>query len=216
MNSNNERLIHPAGQFSAWLKQTREAQLEPRDIDVACGDCTACCTSSYFIHVRPDDKAAISHIPKELLFPAPGLPKGNMVLGFDENGHCPMLVNNRCSIYEFRPQTCRTYDCRLFTAVGIPAGGADKSLINQKAHEWEFDYPSLRDFTEQQAVKSALSFLQKNKTLFPEGVVPDHPTPLALMAIKIYFIFLTESHSDQQRVTDIMTELKIFEEKSGH
>ena len=35
-------------------------------------------------------------------------------MGYDERGHCPMLVDGDCSIYEHRPRTCRTYDCRVF------------------------------------------------------------------------------------------------------
>lgn len=200
----------PAGDFSTWLKQTRDAQLKPMDIDVACGTCTACCTSSYFIHIRPDDKAAIAHIPKELMFPAPGLPKGNMVLGFDENGHCPMLVDNRCSIYEHRPQTCRTYDCRLFTAVGIAAGGDDKKLINQQAERWLFNYPSLRDHTEQQAVSAAITFLQSNEKLFPVDFVPVNSTQLALLAIKVYHVFLTRYPSGRELADAVVEAFEHF------
>lgn len=38
-------------------------------------------------------------IPAELLFPAPGLPKGHVLLGYDANGHCPMLAEGGCSIF---------------------------------------------------------------------------------------------------------------------
>ena len=30
-----------------------------------------------------------------------------------------MLIDNQCSIYEHRPRTCRTYDCRVFAAAGL-------------------------------------------------------------------------------------------------
>ena len=55
------------------------------------------------------------------------MPKGNMLLGYDENGHCPMLIDDKCSIYEHRPITCRSYDCRIFPAAGIVAGDDDIS-----------------------------------------------------------------------------------------
>lgn len=87
-----------------------------------CGDCTACCTSSQFIHIAPDETETLGHIPDELLFDAPGFPAGHVVLGYDENGHCPMLVDGACSIYAHRPRTCRTYDCRIFPATGIDLG----------------------------------------------------------------------------------------------
>ena len=109
----------PAGRFSSWLRRTRSAQLEENGVDVPCGECNACCKSSYFIHIRPEETQTLSRIPGELLFAAPGLPEGNVLLGYDENGHCPMLIDEKCSIYEHRPLTCRTYDCRIFPAAGI-------------------------------------------------------------------------------------------------
>ena len=76
----------PAGGFSAWLRRTRRAQVEGGGVRVPCGECIACCTSSYFIHVGPGESGALRHVPKELLFPAPGLPRGNFVLGYDDQG----------------------------------------------------------------------------------------------------------------------------------
>ena len=84
-----------------------------------CGGCTACCTSSQFVHIEPDETRTLSRIPAALLFPAPGLPRGHRLMGYDENGHCPMLVDATCSIYADRPRTCRTYDCRIFPAADI-------------------------------------------------------------------------------------------------
>src|SRR5438552_2615582 len=99
------------------------------DSDVPCAGCTACCTSSQFVHIGPDETDALAHIPAELLFPAPQRPPGHVVLGYDERGHCPMLVDGRCSIYEHRPQTCRIYDCRVFTAAGIELAEPSKAEI---------------------------------------------------------------------------------------
>ena len=108
------------------------------DADVPCGACTACCTSSQFIHIEPDETEVLAHIPAALLFPAPGLPKGNVLLGYDAHGHCPMFVDGACSIYEHRPRTCRVYDCRLLAAVG--RADAAKPLIAERVAEWEFTY----------------------------------------------------------------------------
>jgi hypothetical protein len=128
----------PAGGFSSWLRRTRSAQTGKGTANVPCGECIACCTSSYFIHIGPGESRTLSRIPKELLFPAPGLPKGHVLLGYDENGCCPMLVDGKCSIYEHRPQTCRGYDCRVFPAAGIEAGDSDKELINLRIRRWKF------------------------------------------------------------------------------
>src|SRR5205814_1248545 len=84
-----EDQILPAGSFSAWLGGMRRALGGERASDVPCDGCTACCRSSQFVHIGPDEADTLAHIPTELLFPAPGLPRGNVVLGYDEHGHCP-------------------------------------------------------------------------------------------------------------------------------
>src|SRR5688572_7337692 len=107
-----------AGGFSTWGDVTIRSHATGDGVDVPCGGCTACCRSSYFVHIEPDETATLRRIPKALLFPAPGQPRGHVVLGYDERGQCPMLVDDRCSIYEDRPRTCRQFDCRVFVAAG--------------------------------------------------------------------------------------------------
>ena len=114
----NEDAPLPAGKFSDWLDGMLAALRGESDADVPCNGCTACCTSSQFVHIMSDETDTLAHIPPELVFRAPGLPIGNVVLGHDENGHCPMLIDGACSIYEHRPRACRTYDCRIFAATG--------------------------------------------------------------------------------------------------
>jgi Fe-S-cluster containining protein len=127
----------PAGEFGAWERAFRRALDEGGTSDVPCAGCTACCRSSQFVHVDPDEIDTLAHIPSELLVPAPNLPRGHMVMGYDERGHCPMLGDDGCSIYEHRPRTCRTYDCRVFAATGVePASDA----IAERVSRWEFSY----------------------------------------------------------------------------
>ena len=109
----------PAGGFAEWLAGMERSLRGEADSDVPCGGCTACCTSSQFVHIEPDEVETLAHIPADLLFPAPRLPRGNVLLGYDERGHCPMLVDGACSIYAHRPRTCRIYDCRVFPATGV-------------------------------------------------------------------------------------------------
>jgi len=97
----------PAGDFTTWLQAMAAALRDEAPADVPCGGCTACCTSSQFVHIGPDETDTLAHIPAELLFPAPLLPKGNVLLGYDGRGHCPMLADDRCTIYEHRPVVCR-------------------------------------------------------------------------------------------------------------
>jgi len=174
--------VTSAGDFSTWLAATRRALESDTGVDVACGTCTACCTASYFIHVRPDEARTLARIPKALLFPAPGMPKGHLVMGYDERGHCPMLVDGACSIYDDRPQTCRTYDCRVFPATGLEPD--DKPLIRRRARAWRFDYPTRRDRDAQAAVTAAVAFLREHADAFPTWAIPTIATQLAVLAIK--------------------------------
>jgi Fe-S-cluster containining protein len=126
-----------AGDFGQWLADTRAAIRGERDADVPCGDCTACCTASQFIHVGPDERETLAVIPRGLLFAAPGFPAGHVLMGYDDEGRCPMFVDGRCSIYENRPRTCRTYDCRIYAATDVvPADPA----IAARVRQWEFDH----------------------------------------------------------------------------
>lgn len=180
----------PAGDFSSWLRTTRTTLAEQGSADVPCGECIGCCTSSYFIHIGPGESQALRRIPKKLRFPAPGLPKGHVVLGYDANGRCPMLADGKCSIYEDRPQTCRSYDCRVFPAAGIEAGDDGKELINQRVRRWRFSYPTEGDREEHLAVQAAATYLQEHAGCFPDGFVPGNPAQLAVLAVKVYDAFV--------------------------
>jgi len=119
--------------FSEWLDEFDVAS----DADVPCGACTACCTSSQFVHIAPDETETLARVPVALRFPAPGLPAGHVVLGYDERGHCPMLIDGACSIYEHRPRTCRTYDCRVFAVTGVEPEG--QPAIAAQVRKWRFE-----------------------------------------------------------------------------
>lgn len=185
-----ERHDLDAGDFSRWLDETRAAHRDRSPVDVACGDCTACCTSAQFIHIEPDEAETLIRIPVELLFDAPGLPRGHLLMGYDENGHCPMLNSGKCSIYHHRPQTCRTYDCRVFAATGVELSASDKSEIAAQAGRWKFRYSTAADRAEQAAVSAASKFLIEHQQAFPTGVVPSDPTQLAVLAVAVHRAFL--------------------------
>jgi hypothetical protein len=128
--------------------------------------------------------------PRELLFAAPGLPKGNVVLSYDEDGRCPMLLHDRCSIYEHRPLTCRTYDCRVFAAAGI---AADKDLITQRTRRWKFSHLTQDDRDQHAAVQAAARFLRERAECFPGGAAPRDPAHVAVLAVKVSDVFLEPS-----------------------
>ena len=112
----------PAGDFSAWLTEMQSALRGERGSDVPCDGCTACCTSSQFIEIGPDETDTLAHIPAELLFPAPRRPPGHAFSGTTSRG---IARAGRRHVLDLRarPTTCRTYDCRVFPAAGVDHDG---------------------------------------------------------------------------------------------
>lgn len=188
--SATEQQDPPAGDFSSWLCHARSALITESGTEVDCGECIACCISSLFIHIRPEETRTLGRIRKDILVAAPGLPKGHVLLGYDKNGFCPMLINGKCSIYEHRPLTCRNYDCRVFTAAGITAGGRDRARITERVRRWKFSCPTERDRDEHLAIQAAAKFIQEHAEYFPGGKIPSNPGQLAILAIKVYDVFL--------------------------
>lgn len=178
-----------AGDFSSWITQAVEAIRGEHAADVPCNGCTACCTSSQFIHIEPDEIDTLSCVPAELLFPAPLLPKGHVLFGYDKQGHCPMLIDNHCSIYMHRPRTCRTYDCRIFTATGL-TNQLDKERIVEQAKRWKFTFSSEEDRSRHAAINTATVYLRKYRDNLPVGVGPENITELAVLALQVHEKFL--------------------------
>ncbi len=189
-----------AGNFSSWMAGMQRALRGEGACDVPCGGCTACCTSSQFVHIRPHEVETLARIPSTLLFPAPGLPEGHLVMGYDENGHCPMLADDRCSIYDDRPQTCRTYDCRVFSAAGLDPGDEGKPMIAHRVRRWRFTFATPVDRTQHAAVRAASAFLRANRDRFSHGIVPSNPTQLAVLAVEVHAVFLRLDDAGQTTV----------------
>jgi hypothetical protein len=126
------------------------------------------------------------------------MPPGHVVMGYDERGHCPMLIDNECSIYEHRPTTCRTYDCRVFPAAGVEVDG-DQALIAQRARRWRFSFPTEADRIERDAVRAAVSFVREHRDVIPKERVPANPTQLAVLAIEIHGAFVRHEQETGQR-----------------
>ncbi len=183
----------PAGGFTSWLQQMRAALKDGAGSDVPCGTCNACCRAGYFIHVEADEAETLARIPKQLLFPAPGQPKGNMLMGHDEHGRCPMLIDEKCSIYAQRPRACRTYDCRVYAASAVAPDDANPAAVRQRALRWRFDYDDEQDRTRHAAIRAAARFLRTHPECLGGGAA--NTTQLALSAIKVHDVFL-KFHAD--------------------
>jgi Fe-S-cluster containining protein len=178
-----------AGEFSSWLGQLRNALAGHGDSDVPCSGCTACCTSSQFVHIEPDEADTLAHIPPEVLFPAPGHPEGHRLLGYDERGHCPMLGDSGCSIYEHRPRTCRVYDCRIFPATGVEVEEPSKDAVARRARRWRFTFASPDAAIRRDAVRTAALYLEAHADELPGDGRPLAETPRAVMAVELLDLF---------------------------
>lgn len=179
----------PTETFSAWLGKTLATRRTGAGIDVDCGACRGCCTSSYFIHIAPDEKETLARIPAGLLFTAPGLPKGHKLMGYDEKGHCPMFKADACAIYADRPRTCRAYDCRVFAATGFTEGEG-KPAIARQGERWRFGFESAEDRKRFAAVQASARFLRKHAARFPAGFMPSNAPQQAMLAIRVHGVFL--------------------------
>ena len=188
----------PAGDFSSWVTDMQGALRGEHGSDVACGSCTACCTASQFVHIAPDEKDTLSRIPSALLFPAPRLPRGHMLLGYDERGHCPMLVDDKCSIYEHRPRTCRVYDCRVFPAAGVNIEEPDKVLIDQQANRWRFSYSTDDGRVRHEAVRAAATFLDEHAAVVFDGAAAPNNTQRAVLAVELHDAFVRRTPDPQE------------------
>ncbi len=188
----------PAGDLTAFRDAFEAALRGEGDADVPCGECTACCTASPFVHVGPDETAALARIPRALRFPAPGLPRGHVLLPYDAAGRCPMLRDGRCSIYDARPRTCRVFDCRLFAATGV-AARHENAPIALRAGRWRFD-ADRRGLAIRAALEEAVRFLEAHRDELGEALVPTRASDLAVAALAVHRAFLSQEREGSLRV----------------
>lgn len=191
---NSSRKID-AGEFSGWVDGFLATMKGEGSGNVPCGDCVGCCTSSKFILVRPSDVAAKSVIPGEVLFPAPGLPKGFLLMGYNERGHCPMFEDGKCSIYESRPETCRQYDCRVLAAAGASLKGESEAIAS-RVNSWQFSFENNASLDIANAIRASMAFLKQQAKSFPEDYLPVTETQLAALAVRIHQEFLDTEATD--------------------
>jgi Fe-S-cluster containining protein len=180
-----------AGPFGAWRAQMSAVLRGRGESEVACGTCVGCCTSSYFIPVDDDETETLAVLPQELLVRAPGQYGGRSLLGYRDNGHCPMFDAGRgCTIYAKRPRTCRDYDCRVFAAAGAEAGGGDRSTINQRIRQWRFTFEDSTEQRRHDAMRAVARFIREHGASFPRGRAPRAPGEIAVVALKAHEVFL--------------------------
>lgn len=135
------------------------------------------------------------------LFRSLGSAAGNWTVRPDTDGVCPMLHCGQCRIYALRPQTCLDYDCRVFAAAGIDAGGEDKAVINRRVHEWRFRFVTDADLKAHAAIRAAAAFLRDAPEHFAPGAVPRNPLGIAALALRVYPVFLSPGPPDDDADT---------------
>jgi Fe-S-cluster containining protein len=176
----------PGPPFGDWLAATLATLLDDVPANVPCGTCNACCRTFHQLHIRPGEKRARRRLPREYLSVARGLPPGYLLLGYTEEGACPLLVGGRCSIYEDRPLVCRTYDCRLYAACGI---APDRAEIAAQVRRWTFSYPTARDRELREAVHAAVRFIRETSACLPGEAALRQPIRLATLAVVTHELF---------------------------
>ena len=187
-----------AGDFDEWADRMVAALDGDGDADVPCGECTACCTASQFVHIGPDETDALDHIPGALLFPVPGRPRGHVLMGYDERGGCPMFVDGGCSIYAHRPRTCRTYDCRIFPATGVTVDDDPaKAAIAGRAADWQFAFADEPARVRRQAMRAAAAFVaERSAELFDGGGGSPPQVQKAVLAVELHQLFVGGTSAD--------------------
>lgn len=173
--------------FAAWLEATLGTLLHDEPADVPCGPCTACCRTFHQLHIRPGERRTRRLLPREHLSVPRGLPPGYLLLGYTEDGSCPMLVGGRCTIYGDRPLVCRTYDCRLYAATGVAPDRAD---IADQVRRWRFAYPRPEDHESQKSVLDAVRFIRQTPSCLQSEAARRQPIRLATLAVVTHALFL--------------------------
>jgi uncharacterized protein len=188
----------PAGEFGAWLAGARATLRGAVGSEVPCGDCVGCCVSSYHIALRAQDRVVLRRVPAQYLHQQAEA-SGDTVawMGFRADGRCPMLGAAGCSVYADRPQTCRDYDCRVFAAAGMLAGDARRAAINERVQAWEFGFADEAARAARQALEAAATFIRGQAAVFPAGWAPTGPTGIAVLALKVYTVFMPGTQREQ-------------------
>jgi Fe-S-cluster containining protein len=179
----------PAGHFAAWVESMKRVLRNEAEADVPCDGCTGCCISSYAIALRPSDAVALAQVPaRHLRLPIDG---GLAFMGYRDDGTCPMLEGNSCTIYRDRPRTCRDYDCRIYAATGLAPDG-DRPVIQSRVAEWQFEYCSHDERGQHQAMVRAARFIQDHAALFPAALKAHVASAAAVLAFKAWEEFTQE------------------------
>ncbi len=114
-----------------------------------------------------------------------------------------MFHEGKCSIYEFRPETCKQYDCRVFAATRSSARQENPDITKQ-INKWEFRYSTLESEEAQKAVIDAMKFLTENATKFPKGYLPQSESQLSVMAVRVQAEFVGRRIESSEKIKSLI------------
>jgi hypothetical protein len=92
--------------------------------NVPCRSCTLCC-EKLSPYLSPDEVASGLY-PLSLIQPTDDQRSMNSEIGpivtvyRKKSGGCGMFIDGKCSIYDYRPNSCRQFDCRKNHHKNIP------------------------------------------------------------------------------------------------
>ena len=148
-----------AGEFSAWLTAMQAALRGERDADVPCDGCTACCTSSQFVHIEPDETDTLAHIPRPA--PVPGSPAAR-------GATCCSATTSTGAARCWSTAGARSTSTGPGRAAPTTAGcsrrrgwTADQPAVARRAQRWRFAHPSPTDREQHEAVRAAAVVLRE-------------------------------------------------------
>jgi hypothetical protein len=124
-----------AGTPTAILRDWRPA-LKRETVPVPCNGCVSCCRSGMLVTLTP---AEAQRLPTQVG------PDGKLKLAH-RGRDCAMFdaQNNRCSIYEDRPEVCKTYDCRQLWMGGLRNTHRGREM-NERLDSWRTEVHSDTD-----------------------------------------------------------------------
>lgn len=157
-----------------------------QEADVPCDGCVGCCVSAYPIPLRPTDQAALASVPDRFL-QWPSRPGDLARMMYRQDGTCPMLEADRCTIYAGRPRTCRDYDCRIYAATGLEPDGS-RPVIQGRVREWQFAFGE-GEAAKAEALRAAARFIREHAAQFPPGARAHSATAVAVLAVKTWPLF---------------------------
>lgn len=117
-------------------------------------------------------------------------------MGYDEDGRCPMLSDDGCSIYEDRPRTCRSFDCRVHAAAGTSPDGAHDADIADRVARWRFRFDEPEDEPRWTAVHIAARHLEAAD--LPADTAPRRSADIAAAAVHTHEMFLDGAVPDDR------------------